>query len=245
MAAGLGPVRRRIDVDSAPEPRPTARPLTSAPVSTRRLAAFDFDGTLTRRDTLLPFLVHTCGARAVGRAVSRVAPGAARARLGRLQQDLHHRDATKAALLQALLAGREAEWLADAGASFARSLPGRLRPEMTRQVAWHRGHGHELVIVSASLSAYLTPFSVDQGFDHVIAVDLAVGDDGRLTGALAGPNVRGPEKATRLRAWLGDDPAGHLWAYGNSDGDTELLAMAQVPVWVNRREERARLPNTP
>jgi len=210
-------------------------------VTDRRIAAFDFDGTLTRRDTLLPFLVRTCGSRAVARAVARVAPGSARARLGGLEHEIHHRDATKEALLGALLAGRDAGWFAEAGEAFARTLPRRIRPGMAAQVRWHRAHGHELVIVSASLLTYLDPFARREGFDHVIAVGMEVGHGGRLTGHLTGPNVRGPEKAVRVREWLGDETAGLGWCYGNSSGDTELLALAQVPVWVNRRRERATL----
>ena len=38
-------------------------------MSGRRIAAFDFDGTLTRRDTLLPFLTRACGPREVGRVI--------------------------------------------------------------------------------------------------------------------------------------------------------------------------------
>lgn len=211
-------------------------------MSERRIAAFDFDGTLTRRDTLLPFLVRACGARRVARAVSRVAPLAARARVGRLQSELHHRDAVKEALLAELLAGREAAWLADAGHDYARTLPGRVRPEMADQVEWHREHGHELVIVSASLHAYLGPYGEAARFDHVIAVEMEVGDDGRLTGRLARPNVRGPEKAVRLAAWLDGAHPEMVWAYGNSEGDRELLQQAHVPVWVGAGERR--LPDT-
>ena len=69
-------------------------------------------------------------------------------------------------------------------------------------------------------------------------VELEVGADGALTGALVGPNVRGPEKEVRLRAWLDGDEPDLLWAYGNSSGDRELLAMADVPVWVDRRSHR-------
>jgi phosphatidylglycerophosphatase C len=196
------------------------------------MAAFDFDGTLTRRDTLLPFLVRAFGARSMARAVSRTAPVAARARLGRLEAELHHRDATKEALLRQLCAGRRSDWLADEARSFASTLAGRLRPTMVEQVAWHRAQGHELVIVSAGLSAYLEPFAEEHGFDHVIAVDLTSDHEGILTGDLTGPNVRGPEKVVRLRAWLGDETPAMLWAYGNSSGDRELLAMADVPVWV-------------
>src|SRR4051794_22538784 len=201
-------------------------------MSGRHIAAFDFDGTLTRRDTLLPFLVHACGAGAVARAVARVAPLAARARLGRLEAELHHRDATKEALLRELFAGREAAWLEERGAAVAPTLPGRMRPEMQEQLRWHRTAGHELVIVSAGLLAYLRPFATAEGFDHVIAVGLEVDADGRLTGALDGPNVRGPEKAVRLQMWLGGGAPGLMWAYGTSGGDAELLAMADVPVWV-------------
>lgn len=208
-------------------------------MSTRRVAAFDFDGTLTRRDTLVPFLVRACGARAVARAASTIAPVAARARLGRLTDDVHHRDATKVALLDALLRGRDAAWLADAGERFAATLARRLRPEMADQAQWHRSLGHELVIVSASLAVYLEPFARTAGFDHVIAVELETTPEGRLTGALRGPNVRGPEKAVRLREWLGATPD-FLWAYGNSAGDAELLAMAQMPVWVAGRGRMAR-----
>lgn len=202
----------------------------SAP-TTRQIAAFDFDGTLTRRDTVLPFLVRTFGARRVGRAVSRVAPTAARARLGLLEGALHHRDVVKERLVHVLFHGEEPTRIAEAGRSFADSIPGRLQRETMRKVDWHREQGHELVIVSASLLAYLEPFADDHGFDHVIGVGLQVGDDGLLTGRLTGPNVRGPEKELRLRAWLDGAPC-TLWAYGNSSGDRELLAMADHPVWV-------------
>lgn len=198
----------------------------------RRIAAFDFDGTLTRRDTVLPFLVRACGARTVGRSASRVAPLATRARLGRLEAALHHRDATKQALLRDLLAGRSAQWFAAEGVSYATTLAPRLRPSMVEQVAWHREQGHELVIVSASLRTYLDPFAAEHCFHHVIGVEMAADEGGTLTGELVGANVRGPEKERRLRAWLDGDEPELLWAYGNSSGDREMLAMADVPVWV-------------
>ena len=74
----------------------------------------------------------------------------------------------------------------------------------------------------------------------MIGVELATGPDGVLSGELHRPNVRGAEKATRLRAWLDGHEPDQLWAYGNSSGDRELLtAMATHPVWVtNRRADR-------
>ena len=205
----------------------------------RRIAAFDFDGTLSRRDTLVPFLARACGRQDLARGLRRVAPLAVQARTGRLASELHHRDATKAELFRHLFRGRDAPWLHDQGRRYAAVLPTKLRPEMVEQVEWHRASGHELVIVSASLRAYLDPFAQEAGFHHVIAVDLEEGEGGRLTGELARPNVRGEQKAVRMREWLGGDVPELLWAYGNSSGDTELLAMADVPVWVaGRRRTR-------
>src|SRR5690606_32216162 len=146
------------------------------------LAAFDFDGTLTHRDTLVGFLSFACGRPAVTRSLVRVGPTAARARAGRLAADVHHRDAVKVALLRDLFAGREPSWLAERGEAYSRGLARRLRPDMVGRLSWHRGQGHELVIVSASLTAYLDHFGRDHGFDHVIACELEVGDDGLLTG---------------------------------------------------------------
>lgn len=211
-------------------------------MSGRRIAAFDFDGTLTRRDTLVPFLARACGTGALARALRGVGPLAVKARTGRLDTELHHRDASKDALLRALLTGREEAWLRHEGERYAATLPGRLRPEMLEQVRWHRESGHELVLVSASLGAYLRPFARAHGFDHVIAVELEVGESGHLTGAMVGPNVRGPEKAVRLRAWLENEVPELLWAYGNSSGDRELLELADVPVWVAGRQRATTAP---
>ncbi|MCU1453009.1 MAG: HAD-superfamily subfamily hydrolase [Acidimicrobiales bacterium] len=213
----------------------TADPGSARP---RLVAAFDFDGTLTRRDSLFPFLVHARGPARVLAASGRVLPTAARGRLARRPGGAHPRDVVKARILHDLFAGwSEAELLA-AGRTFAATLERRLRPDVVRLADWHRGQGHELVIVSASLLAYLEPFAAEHGFHHVIGVGLEAGPDGRLTGRLTGPNVRGPEKEVRLRAWLGTEPTTTLWAYGNSSGDTELLAMADHPVRITRAPTR-------
>lgn len=203
-------------------------------MTVRQIAAFDFDGTLTRRDTLLSFLGWSCGQAALGKALMSAAPTALRARTGRLVDTTHPRDASKAVLLDRLLGGRTQDWFGDHGLQFAATLTRRLRPDVLARLHWHREQGHELIIVSASLHTYLDHFAQAHGFDHVIAVEMEV-LDGSLSGALVGPNVRGPEKAVRLRRWLGGDVGdARLWAYGNSSGDRELLAMAHAPTWVTR-----------
>jgi phosphatidylglycerophosphatase C len=202
------------------------------------VAAFDFDGTLTRRDSLLSFLVFVRGPATTARAVAAESPLFARVLLGRAS-----RDQAKEALLTRLLAGAEVQQLSDSGQAFAERLVTReIRPAMRRRLDWHRRAGHQVVIVSASPTIYLDAAGRQLGVDAVLATELEVGADGRLTGRLAGRNCRGDEKASRLRAWLdrsGHEPSSQVWAYGDSRGDTEMLALADVAIWVGWRR---RLP---
>lgn len=194
----------------------------------RVVAAFDFDGTLTARDSLMPFLAKVAGRRRLGLALVAGAPAIALALAGRAD-----RGATKAALLARLVAGHAADDLRAQGDAYAAELVPRLHPALLERIDWHRGQGHELVLVSASLGAYLQPLASRLGFTTVLATEMEVGDDGRLTGHLVGLNVRGEEKLRRLEAWLGGDPR-VLWAYGDSAGDRELLAAADNPHWCRR-----------
>jgi phosphatidylglycerophosphatase C len=190
----------------------------------RQVAAWDFDGTITKRDTLVPFLF----------AQNRLGfvPGALRATITGQFREGNRRDIAKAVMVRAIFAGRSAQDVETAGGAYAASLPRLYRPESLERIAWHKAQGHELVLVTASLGAYARPAATTLGFDHVIATELEATSpeaaNSTLTGNLAGPNVRGPEKAARLTAWLAGSTA-ELWAYGDSNGDNELLAMAQHP----------------
>jgi len=194
------------------------------------LAAFDLDGTLTRRDTLLPFLVRTVGAgRTYGAVLAASGPLARAAARGG-----EHRDTAKAAVLRRVLAGASAAALAEAAEAYAEDVVAHgLRPDMRARVDWHRAEGHELVLVSASPELYVAPIGRRLGFDEVLATRLEVDADGLLTGRLLGPNCRGPEKVARLRQWRGE-ALRLAYAYGDSSGDTEMLGLAATGVRLPR-----------
>jgi len=195
------------------------------------VAAFDFDGTLARRDTLVPFLRHACG---IPRVVAATARAALRAR---------DRDTLKVGAIGHLFRGRTAADVDALGRAYVPRLVELVRPEMVERVRWHRAEGHAVVIVSASLGVYLRPLADRLRLDAALAVELVMGADGVLTGAVVGDlNTRGPEKVARLRVWtaqrFGADVPFELWAYGDSAGDEELLALADHPTWVGRRAGR-------
>jgi phosphatidylglycerophosphatase C len=182
------------------------------------VAAFDVDGTLTVRDCVVPFLRQTAGLpRLVFSLLSRPMPFAS-ALVGR------DRDGLKA-LAARSLKGRSIAEINDLGATFANQIARSwLRRDTPARLRWHLDQGHEVVLVSASLRPYLEPLAAHLGASTVLCCELEV-DGTKLTGRLDGANCRGPEKERRLRQWLGDRNV-ELWAYGDSAGDRELLAMA-------------------
>lgn len=197
------------------------------------VAAFDFDGTIAKGDSLLPFLLELVGGERLARSVLRHAPALGKVALGR-----GDRDTTKERFIAHILAGEPSSSIDRLAAQFAKDyLASRTIASTADRIAWHRAEGHELVMVSASLDVYLRPIADQLGFDHLICTSLEV-VDGRATGRLVGANVRAAEKARRLQQHLAGssgEGAVEIWAYGNSSGDHEMLAMATHPFWVDRR----------
>jgi phosphatidylglycerophosphatase C len=193
------------------------------------IAAFDVDGTLTRRDCVLPFLVRVAGRRSVARALARrphLLVAAAR--------DRNRRDDVKA-LLTGVLAGRDEADVQDEGRDFATEIADHwMRPDVVDRLRWHTGAGHDVVLVTASLAAYAEPLGARLGATRVVATELESDRAGRLTGRLAGANCRGEEKVRRLAALYGDPPR-LAWAYGDSPDDAPMLRLARHPVHVGPR----------
>lgn len=194
------------------------------------VAAFDVDGTLTTRDCVTPFLWRVCGLRFPAAFVRH--PLATARALARRDADVLK------ALAVRPLRGAPAPEVARKGEDLARLVwSRRMRADTVARLERHRQLGHRIVLVSASLDPYLVPLGETLRVDAVLCTRLALGPDGRLTGELEGRNCRGPEKARRLSAWLDANglAGAELWAYGDSSGDDELLAMADHPVLVRRR----------
>ncbi len=198
----------------------------------RDLAVFDLDGTITRRDTLLPYL-----AGYLGRHPSRLwrLPGL----LPPLLRYAFDRDRgrLKATVVRRLMGGLDAGAIEAWNRAFiARLFATGLLAGALERIAFHKAAGHHLVLLSASVDLHVPGIAAALGFDEWTCTRLTRHADGRLEGRLASANRRGEEKAVVVRGLLARLAPSRSWAYGNSRSDLPHMVLVDEGWYVNGRE---------
>ena len=195
----------------------------------RGLAVFDLDGTITRHDTLMPYVLgflrsHLARSPGLLRPVPMLVRFALRSA---------SRGDLKSALIRGTLGGSTR---AELDAWTARFVPQLLEhgvwPDALACVASHRAQGDVLALMSASVDLYVPAIARTLGFAEVLCTRLRWQDE-RLEGSLAGPNFRGAEKARALKELRGRHPGLSVTAYGNAASDLGHLCVADRGVLVN------------
>ena len=200
-------------------------PALAPPVT---IAAFDFDGTLTRGDSFMLFLARGLGWPRFLWALLRCSPWL----LGYALR-LVPNNVAKARLMRVTLSGRSTAEMKDWTTRWlVQDFPGELRDWTMARLAWHKQAGHCCVLVSASPDIYLARVADHLGFDGLICTGMEV-QGGVMTGRMSTPNCHGEQKVLRLKRWLsgrfGPVMAGSmtLYAYGDTAGDKPMLRLAQ------------------
>jgi phosphatidylglycerophosphatase C len=197
--------------------------LPQSPSLSGPLVAFDFDGTLTVSDSFTAFLRWRAGTTGWLAGLAALAPATARYLVDR------DRGRIKAAAVAQFLDGVEVLQLSEEAERFADQVWHRfMRPDaLACWEDWGKKGAHR-VIVTASPALTVAPFARRLGAEALLGTELALDDDGRVTGAFVGENCRGEEKVERLIRAYGPDVVLEA-AYGDTSGDAEMLARAAHP----------------
>jgi phosphatidylglycerophosphatase C len=201
-----------------------------------KLAIFDLDGTLTRRDTLFGFLFGFVRAHPERSWRLVVLPPAMAAYFlgGRDRGRLKER------LTRALLSGASR---AEVGAWTAEYVEHVLKHELCpgarSRLARHREDGDHLVLLSASLDLYVPAIGARLGFHETICTGVRWNGD-RLDGRLTTANRRGAEKVRCVEAIRAQHPGIEACAYGNDAADLLHLCRVEHGVLANGNEHARR-----
>ncbi len=189
------------------------------------LALFDFDGTLTTRETLPDFLRFATPPRRlhVGRLLFALPVLAYKLKL----LPVH---ALRSLLVGYAFRGLPRSAVEDAGRRFAATvLPALVRPEMQARLDAHRAQGDTIVVVSGGFDVYLAPWCEVQGLD--LFCSSLENDGARLTGRYAGAQCVAGEKVRRVRERYDLAAYREVHAHGDTHEDHALLALAHVATY--------------
>ena len=183
----------------------------------KQIYAYDFDGTLTIRDTLLEFICFACGTARFLLGFLLYSP-----LLVLMKLRLYSNGKAKQKVFAHFFQGMAIDEFDALCQDFARTHRHLLRPEVVRQLEQALSEGSEVLVVSASIDNWVQPFFPKV---KVLGTQIEV-IDGSLTGRFLTPNCYGQEKVRRILALYPDRSEYHLTAFGDSRGDREMLAFA-------------------
>lgn len=184
-----------------------------------RIALFDLDGTLTRRDSLFPYVLGFCLRHPLRLPRLLVMPWQV------LRYLFSHRDRgeLKQALIIAGLRGASREQIARWNQRYVKRLieHGMHRAALDR-LKVHRQRGDYLVLMSASPDLYVPAVARALAFNETICT--GVRWNGMvLSGELTTANRRAEEKLRGVEALRARHDGSQITAYGNSASDVMHL----------------------
>jgi len=191
-----------------------------------RIVVFDFDGTITTKDTLALFLRYYAGTSKWLLNVTLLMPVFVAYGLRIID-----RNQVKAYVMRRFFKNAPVEHVETVARRFAKDvIPGLIRPAAQACLDQKKSNLESLYICSASIAPYLRAWGEAQGITNILATELE-SENGYYTGELKGWNIWGKGKTRRIFAEFAPDSVIISEAYGDSRGDRELLLAAEASFW--------------
>lgn len=185
------------------------------------LVLFDFDGTLTRKDTFIEFIKFCKGRYYFVFGVTILSPVMVAYKLGLLPNWR-----AKEILFSFFFKGISQLEFQSKGKEFvSQILPSLIRASTEKCIAQYKASGYRMVIVTASAEEWIKPWAVQRGIDHIISTKWEAREQ-ILTGKIQGRNCYGLEKKNRIEAEIDLSNYESVIVYGDTSGDKEMLELA-------------------
>lgn len=184
----------------------------------REVAVFDFDGTLTTKDTLLEFIKFACGKRKFYLGFLLYSPI-----LVLMKLHLYPNWKAKEKIFSYYFKGMSYQRFQELGESFAKVIDGIRREPVIDILKKHIADGHDVYVISASIEEWVRPWCEQFDVADVMCTKIEVSLNGLITGRFITKNCYGQEKVNRLLQKKPNRRSYYLFAYGDSLGDRELF----------------------
>jgi phosphatidylglycerophosphatase C len=186
------------------------------------IALFDFDGTITTEDTFTNFVYSTASKKRliIGKLI--IAPCLLGYKLGFLSSSFMRKLVIKLAYFKV-----DTTKIQNAGTQYAKDyIDSVVRDEAIERIAWHKKNNDVIVIVSASLNCYLSPWCSVNGIE--LLCNSLEEKNGKFSGRYQGEDCCADEKSKRIKAHYDLSRFDTIYAYGDTPEDDAMLALADV-----------------
>jgi len=187
----------------------------------QNVAVFDFDRTITQKDSLLEFIKFSKGKRQFYFGMLLFSP-----LLVAMKLKMYPNWKAKQSLFSFFYKGVSIEQFNRWGKDFSSEIDKMLRTKAVEALNFHKNNNDKVVIISASIENWIIPWAEKAGIDTILATRIETGKNGLLTGKFMTKNCYGQEKVNRLLNELPNRNEYRIIAYGDSRGDRELLDFA-------------------
>lgn len=184
------------------------------------LALFDFDHTLTKRDSLIDVLIFTFGIKKFVFIISINFFSLAFYKLG-----LKSNSETKEKLISSYFKEYSYPLFNHQMKKYSlERVPEILNPKALEKLRWHKKKNHRVIVVSASIFEWVNPWCKSENIE-CISTKLVVKNQ-KIIGKFDGKNCYGPEKVQRILDLINIKNYKEIYVYGDSKGDKEMFSLA-------------------
>ena len=185
-----------------------------------KIAFFDFDGTITKKDSTIKFIRYLVGDIKFFLGVFLLLPF-----IVLYKVKIISNNAIKQIIITYFFKGKDIIDFQKKSEYFSlNEIDPIIRKKALDKIFWHKENGHTIVIVSASIDLWLKPWCEKNNI-MLISTMLEIKDK-TITGKTFKKNCHGPEKVKRIRELYDLSEYKYIYAYGNSRGDHEMLNIA-------------------
>ena len=191
----------------------------------KTLVLFDFDGTLTKKDTFIEFIRFYKGSFSLYVGFLLLSPILVCFKLG-----IYPNWKAKERVMKYFFGGIHVDTFnARCEAFINQKIENLLWKGAKEEVQKHLDNGATVYLVSASPENWISYFANAVGIPFIGTKLEVIGD--KITGAIEGKNCYGPEKVIRLKEVLQLEQFDRIIAYGDSSGDKEMFELADQEIY--------------
>jgi HAD superfamily hydrolase (TIGR01490 family) len=186
----------------------------------RKIALFDFDGTLIHGDSLFSFVMHSRGYFVFYLGMIFILPLMLTGYLGIIS-----RSTVKEWYLRYFFHNYDSNDFRKACENYKGWITNHVKQISILELSKRKEDGYEIWIVSASVGNWIIPWAKSIGVDKIIATEILFDANDRFVG-FASSNCNGDEKVNRIKEFILNKESCSIIAYGDSNNDIPMFEYA-------------------